>query len=82
MFPIHTHPQSEELFIAFQGQGECFLNSRWQPMQAGDVLYAPPGHRHGVRNANPDGPLFVTCGGPTPFDPALYDLAGVSAEMK
>jgi len=82
MFPVHVHLRSEELFIAFRGEGDCFLNGKWQPMVAGDALYAPSGLLHGVRNAKPDGEPFVTCGGPTPFDPVLYRLADLSPEVK
>jgi quercetin dioxygenase-like cupin family protein len=69
------------LFIGFRGEGECYLNGEWQPMRAGDVLFAPPGLLHGARNAKHDGEPFITCGGPTPFDPMLYRLAGVSPEV-
>lgn len=82
MFPIHRHRHSEELFIAFRGDGECFLNGVWQPMSAGDVLFAPPGLLHGARNAKRQGEPFITCGGPTPFDPLLYRLAGVSPDVQ
>ena len=80
-FPIHRHPHSEELFIGFRGEGECYLNGTWQPMRAGDVLFAPPGLFHGARNAKHGGDPFITCGGPTPFDPVLYRLAGFSPDV-
>jgi quercetin dioxygenase-like cupin family protein len=83
-FAVHTHPASEELFIAFEGEGQCFLGDRWHDMGPGDALYAPPGVPHGTRNPNegPGADRFVTCGGPAPFDPALYAAAGLSAEVK
>jgi quercetin dioxygenase-like cupin family protein len=83
-FTPHTHPVSEELFIAFEGRGQGHLDGRWIDMAAGDMLYAPPGLPHGARNpyTGPGAGRFAVCGGPTPFDVSLYEQAGVSAEVK
>jgi quercetin dioxygenase-like cupin family protein len=83
-FAVHIHPHSEEAFIVFEGGGQLFLEDAWIDAEAGDILFAPPGVRHGARNhqrgaAAPD---FVTCGGPTPFDPVLYQRAGLSPEVQ
>ncbi|MFF7185847.1 cupin domain-containing protein [Streptomyces sp. NPDC008222] len=82
-FNVHLHPDSDEAFIAFEGVGQMYLVDRWVDVAAGDVLYAAPGVLHGARNPHtgPEARRFVTCGGPTPFDPALYDAAGVSSEV-
>jgi quercetin dioxygenase-like cupin family protein len=83
-FNVHVHPESEEAFIAFEGSGQLYLDDRWIDATEGDVLYAPPGIPHGTRHPDPDpaGPRFVTCGGPTPFDPVLYHRAGVPADVR
>lgn len=83
-FAVHVHPGSEEAFIAFEGTGQLFLSDRWIDAEPGDALFAPPGVRHGTRNPQqgPGARSFVTCGGPTPFDPVLYDRAGVSPEVR
>lgn len=83
-FNVHMHPHSDEAFIAFEGAGQMYLGDRWVDVEAGDVLYAAPGLLHGARNPHtgPGARRFVTCGGPTPFDPALYDQAGVSSEVR
>jgi mannose-6-phosphate isomerase-like protein (cupin superfamily) len=83
-FSIHAHPASEEAFIAFEGVGQMYLANTWVDVEAGDVLYAAPGVPHGTRNPHtgPSARRFVTCGGPTPFDPSLYDSAGVCAEVR
>lgn len=83
-FNVHQHPNSEEAFIAFEGVGQMYLADRWHDVRPGDVLFAAPGVLHGTRNPNtgPTARRFATCGGPTPFDPALYASAGVSAEVK
>ncbi|ASU80396.1 hypothetical protein CDG81_21390 [Actinopolyspora erythraea] len=83
-FNVHTHPESEEAFIAFEGRGRFYLEDGWYEAEAGDVLFAPPGVPHGTSypEEGADAPTFVTCGGPTPFDPVLYARAGVSAEVR
>lgn len=83
-FNVHLHPDSDEAFIAFEGIGQMYLRDRWVDVAAGDVLYAAPGVLHGARNPHTGAGArrFVTCGGPSPFDPALYDAAGVSAEVR
>nr|WP_242687103.1 MULTISPECIES: cupin domain-containing protein [unclassified Actinopolyspora] len=83
-FNVHVHPESEEAFIAFEGRGQFYLEDGWYEAEAGDVLFAPPGVPHGTSYPAEDAeaPNFVTCGGPTPFDPVLYARAGVSAEVR
>ncbi|MCF6524776.1 cupin domain-containing protein [Streptomyces sp. JJ36] len=83
-FNVHLHPHSDEAFIAFEGTGQMYLRDRWIDVTAGDILYAAPGVLHGARNPHtgPGARRFVTCGGPSPFDPALYASAGVSPEVR
>jgi quercetin dioxygenase-like cupin family protein len=82
-FNVHIHRESEEAFLAFEGSGQMYLRDRWVDVEAGDLLFAPPLVAHGTRNpsAGPTARRFVTCGGPTPFDPVLYDAAGFAAEV-
>jgi mannose-6-phosphate isomerase-like protein (cupin superfamily) len=83
-FSIHVHPASEEAFIALEGKGQMYLNDRWVDVEPGDITFAPPSMPHGARNPHtgPSARRFVTCGGPTPFDPCLYVSAGVRAEVR
>lgn len=83
-FNVHLHPDSDEAFIAFEGVGQMYLRDRWIDVAAGDVLYAAPGVLHGARNPHtgPTARRFVTCGGPSPYDPALYSAAGHSSQVR
>jgi quercetin dioxygenase-like cupin family protein len=83
-FSVHIHPESDEAFFAVEGIGQVYLADRWIDVEPGDVLFAPPGVPHGTRNPHTsDGARrFVTCGGPCPFDPALYERAGLTAEVR
>jgi quercetin dioxygenase-like cupin family protein len=80
-FNVHTHPASDDAFLAFDGTGQFYLGDRWVDVQAGDLLFAPAGVPHGARNQPGNPHQLVACGGPTPFDPMLYQAAGVSAEV-
>ncbi|MFF8993845.1 cupin domain-containing protein [Streptomyces sp. NPDC014983] len=82
-FNVHVHPHSEEAFIAFEGSGQLYLHDHWIDAAAGDILFARPGVPHGTRlpDTHP-ADRFVTCGGPTPFDPVLYARARVSGEVR
>ncbi|MFH8759059.1 cupin domain-containing protein [Streptomyces atroolivaceus] len=83
-FNVHLHPESDEAFFAFEGVGQMYLRDRWIDVAAGDVLYAAPGVLHGARNPHtgPDARRFVTCGGPSPYDPALYSAAGLPSDVR
>lgn len=83
-FSVHSHEESEELFIGVEGSGEVYLNGEWHKFNAGDVLYSPQKLTHGTRNPfkEDSDERFVTCGGPVPFDKSFYMSANVSAEVK
>ncbi|WP_329041266.1 cupin domain-containing protein [Streptomyces sp. NBC_00178] len=83
-FSVHLHPDSDESMIDFEGVGQMYLADRWVDVSPGDVLYAAPGVLHGTRNPHtgPEARRFVTCGGPSPYDPALYSAAGLSSDVR
>jgi mannose-6-phosphate isomerase-like protein (cupin superfamily) len=82
-FAVHLHPRSEEAVVVFEGTGQMYLHDRWIDVEPGDILFAPPGIRHGTRKPRGgSAQRFVTCGGPTPFDPAVYQRAGVSPDVR
>ncbi|MEV8021315.1 cupin domain-containing protein [Streptomyces sp. NPDC086554] len=82
-FNIHGHPGAEDALFALDGRGQFFLGDTWLDMDPGDGVYARSGVLHGTRN--PEGPdaadLFVSVGGPVPYDAALYRAAGLSPEV-
>lgn len=75
-FAPHVHPLSEEVLLVFSGKGECFLEDKWIPCEAGDIVYAPPGIYHGTRNFPDATEPFVTLGIATPPQLDLYMRAG------
>jgi len=75
-FEPHVHPLSEELVFCHEGEGEFYLYDRWYPVKKGDVLYAPPGVRHGTRKPAGTEGIFVTIGVATPPQLDLYNRVG------
>lgn len=81
-FEPHVHPLSEELVFCFEGEGEFFLHDKWIPVKAGDLLYAPPGVRHGTRKPADSTGRFVTIGVATPPQLDLYNRIGYDVLAK
>ncbi len=57
--PLHTHAWEHEMFI-HAGAGEVFGNGRWQPVQAGNVVFIPGNEEHQIKNPHQE-MLVVVC---------------------
>ena len=55
---LHAHPGMDKMYFVVEGDGFFLLDGRELPMAAGDLLVAPEGVKHGVRNPGP-GRLLV-----------------------
>ena len=51
---LHAHPGMDKLYLVIEGQGTFLLEGQELPMRTGDLLVAPQGVPHGVRNGGPD----------------------------
>jgi quercetin dioxygenase-like cupin family protein len=47
---LHAHVGMDKMYYVLDGEGVFLLNGSELPMQAGDLLVAPDGVPHGVRN--------------------------------
>ncbi len=47
---LHAHAGMDKLYLVVEGEGLFLLEGRELPMRAGDLLVAPDGVPHGVRN--------------------------------
>jgi len=74
-FEPHVHPISEELLIVFRVKGEIYLENKWIPVEEGDIVYAPPGIKHGTRNPKNNKEIFITIGCASPPQLDLYQRA-------
>ncbi len=55
---LHAHAGMDKAYMVIEGTGLFLLDGRELPMTAGDLLVAPDGVPHGVRNNSP-APLLV-----------------------
>jgi quercetin dioxygenase-like cupin family protein len=55
---LHAHAGQDKVYQVLEGSGLFLLDGRELPMKAGDLLVAPDGVAHGVRN-NGGGRLLV-----------------------
>src|SRR6476620_7190220 len=55
---LHAHAGQDKMYLVIEGRGLFLLKDTELPMQAGDLLVAPEGIPHGVRN-NSDGRLLL-----------------------
>ncbi len=49
---LHAHAGMDKVYHVVAGEGMFLLDGRELPMQAGDLLVAPDGVPHGVRNTS------------------------------
>jgi quercetin dioxygenase-like cupin family protein len=47
---LHAHAGQDKVYHVLEGTGSFLLEGQTLPMQAGDLLVAPDGVPHGVRN--------------------------------
>jgi quercetin dioxygenase-like cupin family protein len=55
---LHAHAGIDKIYHVLEGRGEFLLEGRTIAMRAGEMLVAPEGIPHGIRNSG-DGRLLV-----------------------
>ena len=63
---LHAHQGMDKVYYVVSGRGVFLLEGRELPMQAGDLLVAPEGVPHGVRNAGHERLLVLAVLAPSP----------------
>ena len=63
---LHAHQGMDKLYHVVEGDGVFLLDGRDVPMQAGDLLIAPEGVPHGIRNDGPARLLVMVVLAPAP----------------
>jgi len=66
---LHAHAGQDKLYYVLEGEGLFLLDERELPMRAGDLLVAPEGVPHGVRNAGAARLLVLAVLAPSPAKP-------------
>lgn len=63
---LHAHAGEDKVYHVLEGAGTFLLEGRELPMRAGDLLVAPDGVSHGVRNDGPTRLLVLAILAPSP----------------
>ena len=63
---LHAHAGMDKVYQVLEGQGLFLLEGRALPMKAGDLLVAPDGVPHGVRNSSAARLLVLAILAPSP----------------
>jgi quercetin dioxygenase-like cupin family protein len=63
---LHAHAGQDKVYHVLEGTGVFLLEDRELPMRAGDLLVAPDGVPHGVRNDGADRLLVLAILAPSP----------------
>ena len=64
----HVHPHSEDVIVVLKGKGIFKVEGKEYSIEAGDVIYVPPGEKHGMTVGT--AMTLFTCQAPP--DPGLY----------
>lgn len=63
---LHAHAGMDKVYYVLQGRGLFLLDGREEPMEAGLMLIAPEGARHGIRNTGSERLLVMAILAPSP----------------
>lgn len=63
---LHAHAGMDKVYQVVEGEGVFLLEGRALPMREGDLLVAPEGVPHGVRNTGPRRLLVLAILAPAP----------------
>ncbi|PYR35830.1 MAG: cupin domain-containing protein [Acidobacteria bacterium] len=63
---LHAHSGMDKVYHVLEGEGVFLLQGRELPMAAGDLLVAPDGVPHGVRNTGASRLLVLAILAPSP----------------
>jgi quercetin dioxygenase-like cupin family protein len=63
---LHTHAGMDKMYYVLEGSGVFLLDGRELGMRLGDLMIAPDGVPHGVRNTGPSRLLLLAVLAPAP----------------
>ena len=68
---LHAHAGMDKVYAVVEGEGVFLLEDREVPMRAGDLMVAPEGVPHGVRNNGAQRLLVLAILAPAPATQGL-----------
>lgn len=57
---IHSHPDSEELYLFLAGEGKMLVGDEWMAIEKDDFITVPKGKNHSVKNSSEQNLVFIT----------------------
>ena len=63
---LHTHAGMDKVYCVVSGTGIYLLEGKEMSIRAGDLMTAPAGVPHGIRNPGPDQLLLIAILAPAP----------------
>ena len=63
---LHAHQEMDKLYYVLEGDGIFLLEGRHHSMRAGDLMVAPEGVPHGIRNTGTGRLLVLAVLAPAP----------------
>jgi len=63
---LHAHEGMDKVYQVLEGRGRFLLEGEEHPMAAGDLLVAPDGVPHGIRNDSGERLVVLAILGPAP----------------
>ena len=65
--PVHSHPDSEQVYVIVQGRGAMTAGDETREAGPGTAILVPPETGHSIRNTGEERLVFISATSP-PFD--------------
>ncbi len=61
---LHSHPHSEQVYVIIRGSGRMIVAGEEQVVEAGALIFIPPGSEHAIYNPGPEQLSYVSAAAP------------------
>jgi len=61
---LHQHPESEQAYVIVRGRGQMIVGDEVSAVDAGTLVFIPPGTTHAIRNDGPETLVYVSATSP------------------
>jgi mannose-6-phosphate isomerase-like protein (cupin superfamily) len=72
--PLHSHPDSEQAYVIVSGRGRMIVADEERDVEAGTLVFIPPGAEHAIFNPGPEVLVYVSATA-LPFEPPSGEFA-------
>ncbi len=62
----HTHPDQDKMYVVLEGEGEVEVGAEKSAVASGDLVIAPAGVSHGIRNTSSERLIVLVVFAPPP----------------